>query len=49
MDDELSRTKRFVVGISPGIRTIIVSTAHTQYGHVVKAAVRVERSMGLKS
>ena len=48
-DDEVSKTKRFAVGLRPEIRTIVASTAHTQYGQVVVAAVRVERSMGLKS
>ena len=48
-DDEVSKTKRFVVGLSLAIRTTVASTAHTQYGQVVEAAVRVERSMGLKS
>ena len=48
-DDEVSKTKRFAVGLSPTIRTIVASIAHTQYDQVVKAAVRVERSMGLKS
>ena len=48
-DDEVSKTKRFAVGLSPAIRTTIASTAHTQYDQVVEAAVRVERSMGLKS
>ena len=41
--------KRFAVGLSPEIGTTIASTAHTQYGQVVEAAVRDERSMGLKS
>ena len=48
-DDEVSKTKRFAVGLSPAIRTTVASTAHTQYGRVVEATVRVERSMGLKS
>ena len=48
-DDEVSKTKRFAVGLSPAIRTTVESIAHTQYGQVVEAAVRVERSMGLKS
>ena len=48
-DDEVSKTKRFAVGLSPAIRTTVGSTSHTQYGQVVEAAVRVERSMGLKS
>ena len=48
-DDEVSKTKRFVVGLSPDIRTTVASTTHTQYGHVVEAAVRVARSIGLKS
>ena len=41
--------KRFVVGLSPEIWTIVASIAHTPYGQVVEAAVRDERSMGLKS
>ena len=48
-DDKVSKTKRFAVGLSPAIRTTIASIAHTQYDQVVEAAVRVERSMGLKS
>ena len=48
-EDEVSKTKRFSVCLSPAIRTTVASTAHTQYGQVVEAAVRVERSMGLKS
>ena len=42
------RTPR-VWGVTLEIRTTIASTAHTQYDQVVEAAVRVERSMGLKS
>ena len=48
-DDEVLKTKRFAVGLSPAIRTTVASTAHTQYSQVVEAVVRVERSMGLKS
>ena len=48
-EDEVSKTKRFVVGLSPEIWTTVASTAHTQYGQVVEAAVRDERSLGLKS
>ena len=48
-DEEVSKTKRFVVVLSPAIRTTVASTAYTQYGQVVEAAVRVEMSMGLKS
>ena len=48
-DDEVSKTKRFAIGLRPEIRTIVASTTHTQYGQVVEAAVRVERSMRLKS
>ena len=47
-DEEVSKTKRFSVGLSPDIRTTVASTAHTQYGQVVEFTVRVERSMGLK-
>ena len=48
-DDEVSKTKRFSVCLSPDIRTTVALTAHTQYGQVVEAVVRVKRSMGLKS
>ena len=48
-DDEVSKTKRFAVGLSPAIRTTVASIAHTQYDQVIEATVRVERSMGLKS
>ena len=41
--------KRFSVGLSPEIWTTVASTAHTQYGQVVEATSRDERSMGLKS
>ena len=41
--------KRFAVGLSPEIWTTVASTTHTQYVRVVEAAVRDERSMGLKS
>ena len=51
IDDEVSKTNRFVVGLSPAIRTTVASITHThtQYSQLVEAAVRVERSMGLKS
>ena len=48
-DDEVSKTKRFSVGLRPEIRTIVASAAYTHYDQVVEAAVMVERSMGLKS
>ena len=48
-EDEVSKTKRFVVGLSPEIWTTVASTARTQYAQVVEAVVRDERSMGLKS
>ena len=48
-DDEVLKTKRFSVGLSPAIRTTVASTTHTQYGQVVEVTVRVERSMRLKS
>ena len=48
-DDEVSKTKRFSVGLRREIRYIVASTTHIQYDQVVEAAVRVERSMGLKS
>ena len=48
-EDEVSKTNRFVVGLSPDIWTTVASTAHTQYCQVVEATVRDERRMGLKS
>ena len=48
-DDEVSKTKRFAVGLNPSIKTTVPSTTYTQYGQVVEATVRVERSIGLKS
>ena len=48
-EDEVSKTKRFAVSLSPEIWTTVASTAHTQYIQVVEAVVRDERSMGLKS
>ena len=49
MDDEVSKTKRFTVGLSLEIWTTLASTTHTQYDQLVEAAVRDERGMGLKS
>ena len=48
-EDEVSKTKRFAVGLSLEIWTTVAWTAHTQYDQVVEVAVRDERSMGLKS
>ena len=48
-DDEVSKTKRFAVGLSPAIRTTVASITHTWYSQVVEAAFRVKMSMGLKS
>ena len=48
-EDEVSKTKRFDVGLSPEIWTTVALTAHTQYDQVVEATVRDKRSMGLKS
>ena len=48
-EDEVSKINRFAVGLSSEIWTTVASTAHTQYGQVVEATVRDERSMGLKS
>ena len=41
--------KKFAVGLSPEIWTTVALTGHTQHIQVVEAAVRNERSMGLKS
>ena len=44
-DNEEQKANRFAVGLNPRIRAYVVSAAHTQYGSLVEAATRVERSM----
>ncbi|KAH7554363.1 hypothetical protein JRO89_XS12G0178400 [Xanthoceras sorbifolium] len=44
-DNEEEKANRFAVGLNPKIRAHIASASHTQYGALVEAATRVERSM----
>ena len=45
-DDEVSKTKRFSVGLSPAIRTTVASTTHIQYGQVVEAQLGLRGAWG---
>ena len=44
---EVQKSKRFVVGLRKEVKSILASVSHTQYGQVVEAAIRIERSLGL--
>ena len=44
---EVQKSKRFVVGLRKEVKSILASISHTQYGQVVEAAIRIERSLGL--
>ena len=46
-DHEVQKSKRFVVGLRKEVKSILALVSHTQYGQVVKAAIRIERSLGL--
>ena len=46
-DHEVQKSKRFVVGLRKVVKSILASVSHTQYGQVVEAAIRIERSLGL--
>ena len=46
-DLEVQTIKRFVVGLRKEVKRILASVSHTQYGQVVEAAIRRERSYGL--
>ena len=46
-DHEVQKSKRFVVGLRKEVKSILASVSHTQYGQVVEAAIRIERSLGL--
>ena len=35
------------MGLRKEVKSILVSISHTQYGQVVEAAIRIERSLGL--
>ena len=46
-DHEVQKSKRFVVGLRKEFKSILASISQTQYGQVVQAAIRIERSLGL--
>ena len=46
-DPEVQKSKRFVVDMRKEVKSIVVSVSHTQYGQVVEAAIRIEKSLGL--
>ena len=46
-DHEVQKSKRFVVGLSKEVKSILASVSHTQYGQVVETAIRIERILGL--
>ena len=35
------------MGLRKEVKSILASVSHTQYGQVVEAAIRIERSLGL--
>ena len=37
------------MGLRKEVKSILASISHTQYGLVVEAAIRIERSLGLSS
>ena len=45
--EEVQKSKRFVVGLRKAVKSILASVSHTQYGQVVEAANRIERSLEL--
>ena len=46
-DHEVQKSKSFVVGLRKEVKSILTSVSHTQYGEVVEASIRIERSLGL--
>ena len=46
-DHEVHKSKRFVVGLRKEVKSIMASVSCTQYGQVVEAAIRIEKSLGL--
>ena len=46
-DHEVQKSKRFVVGLKKEVKSILESVSHNQYGRVVKATIRIERSLRL--
>ena len=45
--EEVQKSKRFVVGLRKEVKSILALVSHTQYGHVVEAANKIERSLEL--
>ena len=45
--EEVQKSKRFVVGLRKEVKSILASVSHTQYGQVVEAAIKIERSLEL--
>ena len=45
--EEVHKSKRFAVGLRKEVKSILASVSHTQYGQVIEAAIRIERSLGL--
>ena len=46
-DHGVRKSKRFEVGLRKEVKSILASVSHTQYGQVVEAAIRIERSLVL--
>ena len=46
-DHEVHKSKRFLVSLRKEVKRILASVSHTQYGQVVEATIRIERSLGL--
>ena len=46
-DHEEQKGKRFVVGLRKEVKSIVPLVSHTQYGQVVEATIRIDRSLGL--
>ena len=45
--EEVQKSKRFVMGLRKEVKSILASVSHTQYGQVVEATNRIERSLKL--
>ena len=46
-DHEVHKSKRFLVGLRKEVKGIVASVSCTQYGQVVEASTRIERSLRL--
>ena len=44
--EEVQKSKRFE-GLRKEVKSILASISHTQYGQVVEAVIRIDRSLGL--